>query len=1142
MTESKCSMSELVSLSPRFLRSVHLERDFYASDGADGYLVTRGSISVLSQLARGTSDPSYRAQCISGPYGSGKSAVALYFAKLLDQTQSNGLRVKASHDLGDVGGLLIPSQNKGYITILATGTRESISASLMRNLKRSLEQSGRQQLLRQLMQKHRSNIESKSPSTKAVVEVFEDLARIAASRHEASGVVVVVDELGKLLEHAALRPEDSDIQILQEMAEAASRSHENPLWFVTILHQQFSHYASRLGSRHQRDWARVQQRFYDVPCLLDGLDAFQLVAKALNAAANSDIRSNDAVLREIRKFSDHAPRGVEHDFEELCLSCYPLHPSSLILLPALFKRFGQNERSLFSYLSAQEPYSLRDWVRNSDFDAANPAFVRLPEIYDYASHTLIGGAPAPQVARAWAEVEDAITRLGDAPPAEVAALKSIGLLGLVGEASHLPASPEIISLALSSYDSSLDWIDTALKSLQDKKLVVFRRYRNAFRLWEGSDVDIAEQLATAYQALPTRSVVLAVARDLCPVAPIVARRHSFRTGMLRSLAVYPMVTEDLLRLHRLGDDADGWVIQCLVENDEQRDAAVAHAGRVSDPSVVVLIGKENEELVEAARDVAALEWVRNNTPALAGDRVARQELSERMLEAEMAFRSEWNRIFAPYSSEATCFWGGDEKSIHSTRGFASLLSDACDVTFKFAPILQNELINRRRLSSAAAAARGNLVKAMLSAEDQPSLGITGYPPERSIYESLLKKSDIHRQDAGGRWSFGEPNKDDPGLLKAWELILVRTHSDNLKPTPVKKLFKELSSSPYGVADGFVPVLLLACLVANRGTMALYEDGVFIPELSPAVVERLMRRSENFAVLGFGIDGERAAVIERFARGYSVDIGLLPVARSLYQRMGSLTRYAEITKDLPSEAIAVREAIIRAKSPERLMFLDLPTALGCSPFQAGIIGSTDNGNVEVFFERLNSAFDALARSFEKLLQRVRQGISEIFDIEASDSKWRGQVDQRATKLYELAIDPPMRALAVRARESQLGDNEYIESLGASIVGQPPSRWSKADEESFARLVPQIASQVRALESAQYLDSALEEGEDGYLLSISGRNGQATRQIVRFSKGDHEQIEQLVSKFIGDAKTDGNRRVLLAALAEAARRLAGDRGKD
>ena len=52
MVAGKSNMNELISLNPRFLRSVHLERDFYAKDAIDGYLVTRGSLAALSLLSK----------------------------------------------------------------------------------------------------------------------------------------------------------------------------------------------------------------------------------------------------------------------------------------------------------------------------------------------------------------------------------------------------------------------------------------------------------------------------------------------------------------------------------------------------------------------------------------------------------------------------------------------------------------------------------------------------------------------------------------------------------------------------------------------------------------------------------------------------------------------------------------------------------------------------------------------------------------------------------------------------------------------------------------------------------------------------------------------------------------------------------
>jgi hypothetical protein len=603
--------------------------------------------------------------------------------------------------------------------------------------------------------------------------------------------------------------------------------------------------------------------------------------------------------------------------------------------------------------------------------------------------------------------------------------------------------------------------------------------------------------------------------------------------MLRSFTVIPCGATGMSSAIEEPIRDDGRVIQCLAETSDQFDEGAAALRNLDDPSVIAVLARESDELVEAARDLYALDWVGKNTPELAGDRVARQELSERRLESELAFRTEWFRLFGPGSSDAKWFWSGEELTVTSSREFASLLSAACDKTFPLAPVVQNELINRRRLSSAAAAARRNLVEAMITSGHLPGLGFTGYPPERSMYESLLLQTGIHRLNGEGQWEIGRPNDSDKGLQAAWDFVLSSAHSDDLMPKNVQELFRELSGPPYGVADGFVPVLLCAVLIAHAATIALYQDGSFVPELSPATMELCMKRPESFSILAYTISGEREAVIRRFAKGFGVSAEVLPVVRSLYQRMGSLTKYTESTRNLSDEGMAVREVIAKAKNPERLLFVDLPRGLGCTPFDAS--DDSASGNLEQFFNALNRAFAALAECYPLLLERVRLGLLGMFDIPADEAAWRNEVSRRAAALLEAAIDTRLRALCIRARDDQMQEEAFLESVGAGIVGQPPSRWSRADEETFCRLLPALAAEMRAAETLQELRTSLGDGEEGYLLSIYSADGRQLRQIIRLPSKDREIVIATARRIMETCDGRANRRLLLAALAEAARSL-------
>ena len=82
-------LSELFQVTGRFRRSVHLERDFYAENSLDGYVVTVTARETLRRLISALENGAEtKAWSITGPYGSGKSAFALFVAILLGDPES----------------------------------------------------------------------------------------------------------------------------------------------------------------------------------------------------------------------------------------------------------------------------------------------------------------------------------------------------------------------------------------------------------------------------------------------------------------------------------------------------------------------------------------------------------------------------------------------------------------------------------------------------------------------------------------------------------------------------------------------------------------------------------------------------------------------------------------------------------------------------------------------------------------------------------------------------------------------------------------------------------------------------------------------------------------------------------------------
>ena len=71
-------LADCIAVSGRFARSANLERDAGYAEPLAGYVVTARALDVVERIARSAAErPSGGAWSLTGPYGSGKSSLAL---------------------------------------------------------------------------------------------------------------------------------------------------------------------------------------------------------------------------------------------------------------------------------------------------------------------------------------------------------------------------------------------------------------------------------------------------------------------------------------------------------------------------------------------------------------------------------------------------------------------------------------------------------------------------------------------------------------------------------------------------------------------------------------------------------------------------------------------------------------------------------------------------------------------------------------------------------------------------------------------------------------------------------------------------------------------------------------------------------
>lgn len=1153
-------MTNLIALKApraRFARSINVERDA-GSNAIDGYLPVGRAIDTIARLASAlTSDDVEVALSITGPYGSGKSSLAVVIDALLGPA-TEPARVSAQELLAhtapsaletlDAARRRLGAHERGFIRAVVTAQREPIVATVLRALMHGVERyqsiPGQRSTLRSTRQKLRGMLNSYVGDRRLRPET-RDIRAVVAEVGAVAPVLLLIDEFGKNLEALADSHTDADLFLLQELAEWTRGSGGLPLALVTLQHMAFDEYAAGATAAQRREWVKIQGRFEDIPFVDSPAQTRALIAAAFEDATPPLTSAVEEWAKaQVRILVDLGLNSLAAD-PELLERTWPLHPVALAALPELCERYGQNERTLFSFLAGGEPRSVATFLAESTWDReAHLPVVRLDTVYDYfleSASTMVGVSAA---ASRWVEID---TRIRDAyglNDASLRVLKTVGLLNLVSAGGLLRASKALITYVAADGrpgTASESDVQSCLKDLERRGLVTFRDFADEYRVWQGSDFDLKAALDRARRRLrdePAAGLLDAV----LPLPPLVAARHSHMTGTLRAFARSWVAPEtDVIEPLGTVDRADGVALYVLGP-----DAPVSAVARSPHAKPVAFITTADASaLGDAAREVAAIEDVLA-TDDLGDDWVARRELGERLVEARSALAREFESAYG-MTSAARGNWTylRPTRARRSTRTLESLsasqaVSAIADDWYDCAPTVRNDLVNRHDLSSQAAKARRVLLEAMLEGADREALGIEGHGPDNTMYRSVLRELGLHRR-VGGSWRFFEPSSEST-LWPAWGELVDAITSATGGRLRLTDLYDVLAAPPYGVRTGVAPILTFTALIVYADEVALYEHGTFRPALTPELVERLLRNPANFEIKYFASrTGIRAEFLTRLADALEITTArrprngrvgsVLAVVSHLVAIVNALPEFAKKTGQLSPDAIAVRRCLLAATEPDELLFTATPEALGEAPIPPS--GDYDRQALDGIATRLSSVARELQSAYARLLEDLRSVLKE--ELRGPDVRLRERLAARASEIEGKVIDPRVSKLVVALRSELDGLDEWTEYVAMNVTGTPPAGWTEEDRRRFSALVHDIGSTFRRIEA---LNAELRAGSDGFdalRVTVTRPDGTETAKLVWLDDTRRTALTHIIDDALVRAREKASsdaeaRDLLLALLAE------------
>ncbi len=1110
-------LSQLFNVPSRFYRSVQLERDFDDPNALEHYVITPAMASASARILKGLQGGSaQRAWRVTGDYGVGKSSFALMLARLLDG--NGGADVdKIARAIGHGK----EADHRPLLPMLVTGAREGLAQAIERGVRNGLSSWG-DVLSKKQLASIRALLDagSEGRSTFAVDEVVGAL-RDAASA-EGAGVLLIIDELGKLLEYAAQNPDAEDVFLLQRLAEMASRSGNRPFIVVGLLHQGFHAYAERLPVAARHEWGKVAGRFeeivFDQPLAhTAALIAGALGVGAIPAGVVEQARDAARATGAMGWLGGQTASAATMD----ATTIYPLHPTLLPPLVRFFARFGQNERSLFGFLLSNEPYGLQCF---SEATAVGEGWYSLADLYDYVranfGHRLAGHSYQNQ----WLRIVNTIDAHRELPDLQVRLLKVIGLLNLLDSDDLLPTTGALVACFSWLPEES---IRDALGQLLSSGILFDRGARTGFRLWPNTSVNLGSAYQNALRAVGPIEDVASNMATLLPSETLLARRHYLERGTMRYFDLRHAASQDAEDAMSVMSAADGTVLLVLPNSPEQQRAALDTAERLTaaNDRLVCGVTRSVAFLAPEVLAVRCWEWVRDNTPELSDDGLAAEEVSRQLHEAQRSLAQQFSSISALRRSPArNVDWFHVGKPLVIEGGLVNELSRICDDRFSDAPRVANELVNKTTISSAAASARMRLIEGIFRHDRTPLMGIdpNKAPPEKSMYLSIFAKGGLH-VDMGSGFELREPSAEDPlRLLPAMRRIVFLIRQGMGGRVSVKDILDDLRRPPYGVRDGLSPLLLATVLKMRAHELALYETGTFIANFGALEFMRLTKAPATFEVQYCSVEGVRAEVFGRLADAFVRDVTdrrpvLLDIVTKLSQFAAKLPEYTRKSRKLEPTAAAVRDALLTATEPATLMFVSLPKACGLLEFDLTTPATAERA--EQFVLRLSEAISELQTDYARLLERIIGSVAIAMGDETSKFD-RDALAQRAAGVSVAAREPRLRAFALRLRDSGLAKDAWAESLASLVVAKPPSRWSPADEPRFMEEMGALAELFAKVEATAFGTGTSTVSKDALRVNLTLPDGKDYVHVVsdaRLSKHEQALLDKMAETLPqGDAK--------------------------
>lgn len=972
---------------------------------------------------------------------------------------------------------------------------------------------------------------------KSIREAFADYLQIGKSKNNTENIFselfnryhdlgknnpllfIFIDEFGKFLEYASQNEPEKEIYFIQQLAEFVNNTDLNIL-LITTVHQNFDAYSIALNQTQKNEWSKVKGRFKEVT-FNEPVEQLLFLASEHQEYYNANNGKEAVMQKTISLLSKSKSFAINENYiNQIAQKLYPLDVISAYVVTTCLQRYGQNERSLFSFLESS------DYNGIEQHKALGKGFYSIPSIYDYliSHHFSYINSNHNADFGAWKFIKSALEKAEASFDIDIdnysALIKTIGLLNLCSQAGAILNKEFLVSyskLVLNIANAS-----KIIEDLEKKKIIFYRNFSNRFIMFEGTDLDFQTAILQAGNSLDEVKDVVTLLNKYYNLPPVVAKKVMYETGTPR-LFEYRITDKPISEIPQ--GEIDGFINLIISEKDISKEI-MRHSAEQQE-AILYCYYVNAKSIKDSLFEIEKTKKVISEN---IDDRVAVRELNKILAHHQNLLNHRILDSLYNSKKEVKWYFNGGEIKINSKREFNSKLSSICNTIYCQTPRFNNELVNKHKISSSIHTARKKYFEALTNNWHQPDLGFASdkFPPEKTIYLTLLENNNIKLlgDDLGKEV---KPN-DKNNFLKLWNASCKFLNSAKSSKRGINDFIDMLSQKPFKLKQGLIDFWIPTFLFIKRDDFALFGEHGYIPTISDEVLDLIVKQPDEFEIKAYSIDGVKLNIFNSYRIFLSQNTkaklsnnGFIETIKPFLIFYKDLPDYTKNTIRLSKEAKEIRKSISNSKDPEETFFEAFPTALGYTTKQL----ENSKKELQQFIAKLQNAIKELRNCYDEFVNRFEEFIledivGEIMEFES----YKQSLQERYTKLRSHLLLPQQKVFYQRLN-SQIEDRKaWLSSLAQAILNTP---LDKVTDEGEVTLYDKFKSMIVELDSLTNLSKSdfKEDKEDIYDLQMNSFVDGLSKKIIRMPKNKRSEVTQIqdgISK-----KLSADNTVNIAALA-------------